>query len=79
MSPRMLSSHLMGGLPLLVIFSGFVNVNFMHGFMSSDLNRCPSHLNLPAFTTFTMSGSSYNWYNSWLYLIRYVPLSLVDP
>jgi hypothetical protein len=26
-----------------------------------------------------MYGSSYNWYNSWLYLICHVPLSLAEP
>jgi hypothetical protein len=26
-----------------------------------------------------MSSSAYNWYNSWLYLIRHMPLSLVEP
>jgi hypothetical protein len=52
------SSHLIPGLPTLLVPSGLENVTFLRGCNSSVLNRRPSYLNLVPFTTFTTSSSS---------------------
>jgi hypothetical protein len=59
------SSHLMAGLPTRRVHYGFCRVNFLQGFCSCILERCPSHLNRTTFITFTISGSLYN-------LLRYI-------
>jgi hypothetical protein len=63
-------SHLIAGLPTHQVPSGLWTVNFLQGFCSWILKRCPSHLNLPDLITFIIPGSLYNLYSSWsLYII----------
>jgi hypothetical protein len=64
------------GLPTLLIPSGLENINFLHGYDSSVLNRYTSQPDLLYYITFIIFGLSNNWYNSWLYLIHHSPLSL---
>jgi hypothetical protein len=66
--------------PTLLVPSILVNVSFLQGFVSFTLHRCPGHLGLPASTsTPIMSGSTYTWQNSWFYIIRDLPFSLMGP
>jgi hypothetical protein len=68
------SSHHMGwGLLTLLVAS------ILQGFVSFVLDRCPSHLSLSASNTLIMSGSSYSWFNSLLYIICHLPFSLMGP
>jgi hypothetical protein len=49
-----------------------VNISFLPGFVSLVTNKYSSHLRLHSFD---MLGSSYNRYDSRLYLIRHVSFS----
>jgi hypothetical protein len=69
-------SHLTLCLQILLIPSSLENVTFLHGYDSSLLNRCPSHVSL-LFINFIISGSSDTWYNS--YLLHHSPMSIVGP
>jgi hypothetical protein len=56
----------MGRLPTLLVPSISVTVSFLQGFVSLALDRRPSHVGFPAFTTLIMLGSSHSWYIPWL-------------
>jgi hypothetical protein len=73
------SSHLIAGLPTGRVPSDLWTVNFLQGFGSCILERCPSHLNLPGLITFIISILLYNWYNSRLYLYLHVLFSSISP
>jgi hypothetical protein len=54
------SGHLNLGFSTRQVPSGLRTVSFQQGSSSCILKGCPSHLNVPIFTTLTMSSSSYS-------------------
>ena len=76
----LLRNHLTESLPpIFAEPSGNVKVRALQGFTSSDLNRRLIHLALEASTAFITSGSLRNVYNTPLYLVCHIPLSLIGP
>jgi hypothetical protein len=58
------SSHLRLGLLAILVPSGLEKCSFLHGDVSFDLVRCPSHLNHPSLIVFIISGALYRWWTA---------------
>jgi hypothetical protein len=73
------SGHPNLGLPTRWVPSGLSGVSFLQESISCVLKSFPSHLSLPTCNTWTTSSSSQSVYNTLLYLVLHISLSLIGP
>jgi len=73
------SSHLILGLPILLVAYGFLSVLFLGMAVSSILSTWSSHCILCAFINLAISSPPISLHSSLSYLIRHTPLSTTGP
>ena len=73
------SSHVILGLPILLLPSGLLSNIFLTSLPRSNLTTCPIQSKFFFVMSATVSKSLYTYCNSWSVLILHIPRSTTDP